>query len=496
MRRRIAATALPVVCAALLCLVNVEGFTLPMKFTVGVVFVTVAWWAFEVMPMPVVALVPLVAISLSGVLPPAKILSYYLHPLIFMLIGVFLLGSAALRSGLATRTAYYLMTRKWVDGKTRRIGLAFMIASAMVSLFVSNTATVAVFLPIVRGVANAFAASLVKSPDSGDSEITLSTLRFPGYLVACVLLGAQSTGFALMVGSPVSLAANSAFENTMGYGIGIYRWSLMGVPLSLAVLATYWFVLNKVYPPDCEEFPSYSDIAAARERLGKLTGQEKVALLGLALVVFLWLVPPVLHQLGLNGNFIAYLDKVSYLYTVPLYVSMIFFIVPVDRKGKSLLDWNTAQKDIGWGIILLVAGALSFSSLFSDQTIGLGGFVRGTLKGVVKQGSFTTTLVLVIGSGLICLLLTSVVSSTGFISLYASLTVPVAASIGLNAEAFAVMLGALGNIDFILPCGGAPAATAFSSGVFTVPRMFKIMLPCAVAAATVVMVLCSILVLR
>lgn len=127
-----------------------------MKLTIGVILMTMIWWAFQVMPLPVVSLIPLVAMSLSGVVPPATMLSYYLNPVIFMLIVVFLLGSTINKSGLALRLSYYLMTRGWVAGRTRRLGLAFMLAVAIILLFASDAATVALFLPLVLPLAKAF----------------------------------------------------------------------------------------------------------------------------------------------------------------------------------------------------------------------------------------------------------------------------------------------------------------------------------------------------
>lgn len=161
----------------------------------------------------------------------------------------------------------------------------------------------------------------------------------------------------------------------MGFGINVYDWVKIRIPLAVVLFTTYWVVLNLVFPPDRKQFPPYVDLVASKSLLGPITRKEWIALAGLGTALFLWLVPPVLKQVGLGGPVMTYLDKVTYLYLVPVYPSILYFLVPADRGSRPLLDWKDAQEDIRWGVILLIAGALSFSSLLSDPALGLGAFL-------------------------------------------------------------------------------------------------------------------------
>ncbi len=466
-------------------LINVPGFTVQMKFTVGVVFLTIMFWAFEAMPLPIASLIPLVFMSLSGIIAPVTMVGYYLQPIIFLLIGSFLLGSAVLRSGLAERIAYFLMTMSWVKGKTRRIGFAFMLSAAIITIFVSNTATVALFLPIIMSVAKLFSDNKDKI---AQAEINSSKQRdgksnVPGFLIFCVLLGAQSSGFAIMIGSTVSVAAIGVLQKLTGAGVNIYEWAKMGVPMTILVFLAFWVIVNFVYPPDVKEFPGYSELIEHRSNLGRMTKKEWITVLGLFVAIFLWLVVPCLKQLGFDNALILYLTKVAYLHVVPIYAAILFFLIPADAEKKPLLTWKDASADVNWGVILLIAGALSFSGMFSDQSVGLLGFLEGSLQAL----SSSSGLILVLASAILCVLLTSFISSTGFASMYLTVTIPIAAAIGLNVHAYTIMIGSLGNMDFILPSGGAPCATAFSAGVVTVPELFRTMLPCAIGGGIVIM---------
>ena len=473
----------------LIC-IKVPGFTYQMKFTLAVVFATIICWAFEVLPLPIASLIPLVAMGLSGIVSPSTIMGYYLQPLMLMLLGLYLLASATMRSGLALRISYYLVSRKWVGGDPRRIGLAFMLASAAISTIASNTAVVALFLPIVQAVTATLQSGQGQTP--GQPVVGVAKpkgLALPAYLIFCVLLGAQSSGFAIMVGSPVSIAANGALEKITGHGMGILEWAKIGVPISCAVFVAFFLTLNWVCKTKRYASIEPTIMQHLAENLGPMTTKERVALSGLLLTVALWILPPMLRQLGWTGPLLSYLANVSYLYAVPLYTCLLYFLIPVNKEGNTLLDWKTAQGDVNWGIILLIAGALSFSSLFADKSIGLSSFIGSHLGalGPMPVGG------LVAVSIVCCVVLTSFISSTGFMAMFASLAIPLAISQGINVRAFTVMIAAMGNMDFVLPSGGAPGATAFSSGDFTVADMAKTMFPCAISGVLAAAIVGTIL---
>jgi sodium-dependent dicarboxylate transporter 2/3/5 len=473
-----------------LALVKAPDVTYQMKFTLAVIFTTITWWGFEVLPLPVASLLPLVAMGLSGIISPSTIMGYYLQPLVLMLVGLYLMGSAMMRSGLALRISYYLVSRKWVGGHPWRIGLAFMLAAAAVSTIASNTAVVALFLPIVQAVTATLQSGQGQTP--GQPVVGVAKpkgLALPAYLIFCVLLGAQSSGFAIMVGSPVSIAANGAFEKITGHSMSILEWAKVGVPISCAVFVAFFLTLNWVCKSKRYASIDPSITRHFAESLGPMTAKELVAFSGLLLTLALWLLPPVIRQLGWTGSFSSYLDKVSYLYAVPLYTSLLYFLIPVNKEGGSVLDWKMAQEDVNWGIVLLVAGALSFSSLFADKGIGLSAYIGSSLAAIGP----VSPAVLIGVSIVCCVVLTSFISSTGFMAMFASLAIPLAISQGINVRAFTVMISAMGNMDFVLPSGGAPGATAFSSGSFTVAEMMRAMLPCVISGVLAAAIVGTIL---
>lgn len=469
----------------LLCTIRPVGFTFTMGFTLGVIMWTVLWWAFEVMPLPVTSMIPLIAMSLSGIVKPATMVGYFLPHIIFLFIGIYIISSAFFRSGLARRWAYYLVTRRWVKGSTTRMGLAVLTVGFSLSIFVSNTATVALLLPVVLAISISYAAQYYQV-DVEKIEISSSefqALRFPVFLVFCALLGAQAGGFVLIVGTPVAIAANGVIEKMTGAPLGIVEWGIQGVPTGIAVAVVFFLIIKMIYKPEVRHFPRSETLAKEYEKCGKINAKEIVTILGFAIVVVLWILPSFLYLVAPKAAFVRALRNISYIYAVPMYVSFLYFLVPTSRKTwEPVLKWREAQADINWGIILLICGALSFASLLGDRDIGLGAYITNS---IAKMHFGTTGLF--VGTALIDVTLTNFVSSTGFGTFLATLLLPVAQSLGVSIKVFAVMLSAISCMDFSLPSGGAPGATAFGSGVLTIPKMLKGAIPCVLGGTLVIL---------
>jgi solute carrier family 13 (sodium-dependent dicarboxylate transporter), member 2/3/5 len=337
----------------LLLLPAPEGLSQEGWRVVAVASLMIIWWITEAIPVPATALVPIALFPLTGATTGGAATAPYGDPIIFLFMGGFVLALAMERWNLHRRIALNIVAR--TGTQQGRIVGGFMIATAFCSMWVSNTATVVMMLPVALSVIG------LLSDDKQSS--------FPLSLLLGVAYAASIGGVATLIGTPPNALLAGTLNQVYGYDIGFARWMIIGVPLAVVMLAVSWVLLTRItLKLDKGEVAGAADLF--RSELGKLgawsTPEKRVAIIFVA-TAFAWIFRTVLADYvpGLNDTSIA------------IVAAILLFLVPAgDGKGGALIEWRHALR-LPWGVLLLFGGGLSLAA--AVVSTGLDEFIGGQL---------------------------------------------------------------------------------------------------------------------
>ena len=425
--------------------------------TVGAVGAWMAiWWVAEAIPIPVTALLPLFLFPLTGAISPAEASAPYANRLVFLFLGGFLLAVAIERWELHRRIA--LLTIALVGTSPRRIVLGFMVATAFLSMWVSNTATAMLMTPIGLAVVHQ-TADLVEQSDL-EVPTAEGEFRFGTTLMLSIAYAASIGGVGTLIGSPPNIIFAGFVASTYGQDISFAQWMAYGVPISVIGVVVCWLYLTQVVlRHDLDELPGDTDVISERRRaLGPMTRPEKLVCVVFGAVAVGWLTRRTLLE-----PLVPMIDDAA----IAILGAVALFVIPVrDEDGEFtfLLDWTTGLK-IPWGVILLFGGGLSLAAGVEES--GLGEWIGAQL--FVLEG--TALLWIVVAVALLAVFLTEVTSNTAM----TAMLVPIlgALAVGLAVHPYALMVTAttVASLAFMLPVATPPNAVVFGSGYLTVPQM-------------------------
>lgn len=410
------------------------------------------WWATEAVPVPVTALMPLVCFAPLGILDMKAASAPYANPTIFLFLGGFILAAALQKSGLHRRIAYFILG--FVSTGAQAIILGFMLVSAVLSMWMTNTSTTMMLLPI--------ALSILSSLDLDEQSVSERARRnFQLSLLLGIAYAATIGGMTTLVGTPPNAFLAGFMSETYGLDIGFAQWMLVGVPLAAVMLPLTWWGLTRwIYPVDFKT-PEQARLKLVQQRkaLGKTRKEEWRVGSIFALVALAWMTRPLLQQWfqldGLSDAGIAMLAAVS------------LFVVPSGEKGRgALMDWQDMH-DIPWGILLLFGGGLSLAAAVS--TSGLAEWLGQSLINLNTFGM----LILVLSATAMVVFLTEMTSNLATAATF----LPVVAAIALEIGGLPITLTApvalAASCAFMLPVATPPNAIVFSSGYISIPQMAK-----------------------
>jgi len=400
----------------------------------GITLLTVIWWVTEAVPIPATSLVPFALLPLFGIVDHKTVASSLGSHVILLLMGAFMLSKALEKSGAHERLAVYMVRLVGVSSG-RRLVFGFMLAAGFPSMWISNTATTLIMLPMALAI--------------------LSHVDNPKLKVALILGIAYASsvgGIGTLIGTPPNVIFMAIYEEQTGREFGFLAWMKIGVPvvlISLPIMAL-WLTRNVKLEHEIE-IPT----------LGPWRIEEKRTLIVFGLTALAWI-----FRKEPFGGWSGYFDvSIAGDSTVALFAVVMMFVVP-NGKGGRLLDWKTANS-IPWGMLLLFAGGIAIAK----------GFVASGLSGML--GEWLTSLanlpviVMMLTICLVVTYLTEITSNTATATLLMPILAVAAIASGYDPMVFMIPAAMCASCAFMLPVATAPNAIAYGTGEIEIQDMVK-----------------------
>jgi solute carrier family 13 (sodium-dependent dicarboxylate transporter), member 2/3/5 len=445
------------------------GLTDGGRATAAVAVLVATWWVCESLPLAVTSLVPIVLLPLTGALDLTATTSAYANPLVFLFLGGFVLALAMQRWGLHRRVA--LLTLRAVGTQPRRLVGGFMLATAGLSMWVSNTATTVMMLPIGISVLGLVAGRLHDDPE-GDphhppgqpvSESS-PTPRFAVGLMLGIAYAASIGSLATLIGTPPNTFLAGYLAQNHGIDLGFGRWMLLALPLAVVFLVIAWLLLTRwLYPPEIDEVPGGAALLRDElARLGPLSRGERNVLVVFVLMAGSWIARAPLQGL-LAGTPLAAIDDPI----IAIAGAVLLFALPVDgRRGVFTMDWASTRQ-LPWGVLLLFGGGLALAAAVADN--GVDRYVGSLLAGLGDLPLLATIGIVAVT----VLLLTELTSNTATTAALVPVVAGTAVVLGVDPLVLTIPAALAASCAFMLPVATPPNAIVFGSGYVTVPQMVR-----------------------
>ncbi|MDX1640613.1 MAG: SLC13 family permease [Balneolaceae bacterium] len=416
--------------------------------TTAVAVLMATWWITEAIPIAATSLLPIVLLPVLGIAPIGDSTAPYANPLIFLFMGGFIIAIAMQRWDLHKRIALRIIN--FVGVKPSSIIIGFIIASAFLSMWVSNTATALMMLPIALSVLH-----FTDRKDSGESPVT----NFEIVLVLAIAYACNIGGIATLIGTPPNaLFAGFMLEN-YNVEVSFVRWMSIGIPLILVLLPLMYFILTKlIFPIKLKELPGGREVINNQlKEIGKIRIPERRVAIVFTITACLWIFRPLLSNIlpGLSDAGIA------------IAAGIVLFIIPSGNDdGKKLLAWHN-MKDLPWGILILFGGGLSLAMAISSS--GLASWIGESVKSLEAFPIF----VLLLSVILIVVFLTEITSNTATTAAFLPILASTAIGMGQNPLMFILPAAISASCAFMLPVATPPNAIIYGSGKVSIPQMAK-----------------------
>ena len=399
------------------------------------------WWATEAFPIAVTSLLPILLFPLSGGLSMKETVLGYSHPIIYLFIGGFILAIAIEKWNLHKRIALNIISL--IGDSKKKIILGVMLACAFLSMWISNTATTVMMLPI--GLA------IIK-------QVKTDTKDFSVALMLSIAFSASIGGVATLIGTPPNLILAANIQKKFDVELGFFEWMQIGLPFSILLLTICWVYLTQIaFNLNSEQNQSITTVKEELKNLGAMTVEEKRVLTIFILTAFSWLSRSYLQ------NFIPQLNDSI----IALGAMFLLFFIPSKDKAHKLISWKEAEQ-LPWGILLLFGGGISIANGFSIS--GLASWLGSQFNLLEHVGLFILLLCIVSSVNF----LTEITSNLATTSIVLPILIPLAYMV--NMHPYILMIGATiaASCAFMLPVATPPNAIVFGSGVFKMSDMIKI----------------------
>jgi sodium-dependent dicarboxylate transporter 2/3/5 len=426
-----------------------EGLSKPANAVLASTIWIAIWWISEVIPIAVTALLPIILFPLTGGLNINETTASYGHKYIFLFIGGFILALTIEKWNLHKRIALNII--KIVGTSVVNIILGFMVATSFLSMWISNTASSVMLLP----VGMAIVLQLRDNPNTVEDENRI----FGKALMLAIAYSASIGGMATLIGTPTNLVLAGVIQTSFDVEITFSQWFIFGFPIALILLFLSWLYLTRfAFKFKQKEFPGgKAEINRQIKTLGSMTYEEKVVLFIFVCTAFAWITRSFIIQ-----KIIPVIDDTI----IAITFSILLFIIPSRQKNVNIMSWKDAVK-LPWGIVLLFGGGLALASGFESS--GLASWIGSQLS-ILEALPFIVLLLILIAVVNFLTEITSNVATTAML-------LPILVSLApvLNVHPYYLMVAATvaASCAFMLPVATPPNAVVFGSGYLRISDMVK-----------------------
>jgi solute carrier family 13 (sodium-dependent dicarboxylate transporter), member 2/3/5 len=461
---------LGICCFIIILLLPVSaGMTISVKRTAACAVLMAVWWITEAIPIPATALLPLVLYPLLKILNAGEVALAYADKNIFLFMGGFFIAMAMQKHNLHKRIALFIIYL--LGTSSRKLILGFMIATAFLSMWISNTATAMMMLPIALAVLSHVESLYAEKGIQTDKH----NFPFAIALMLGIAYAASIGGVGTLVGTPPNIIFAGMVKKILpGTGeIGFLQWMSVGIPVVLVFLPVTWLYLVYIgAPPKVNKIPGgkkmiYEELRA----MGKMSTGERITLIVFILTALGWIFKSNIHIGSFTiPGWVSALHMEKYIHdsTIAMVGGLVLFILPTNLKKKEFaLDWEWAKK-IPWGILILFGGGFALASSF--ETSGLDQWI-GSLLGNLNNVSI---FLLIICTCLLMTFLTEVTSNTATIAMMLPVLAALAASMNINPFILMVPATFSTSFAFMMPVATPPNAIVFGSEYLKIHQMARI----------------------
>ncbi len=434
-------------------------------YMLAIALLMAIWWMTEAVPIAITALLPVVLFPLFGIMNGKAVSSTYFNHIIFLFIGGFIVALAMEKWNLHRRIALKILL--WIGVSPNRILIGFMVATAFLSMWISNTATAMMMVPIALSVLSQLEEKI------GEQYVR----KYSVALLLGIAYSASIGGIATLIGTPPNIAFTQIYSQTFPSApeIGFAKWIVFGLPLSILMLVMAWLVLYLIFVPKTKfESGARDTLVAEYKKLGKISYEEIIVLVSFIVLALLWL-----FRSGFDislGHVSLKLPGWAKLFTHPEYfndgtaamlIALILFLIPSKKdKSDAIMDCKTLAK-LPWNIVLLFGGGFALAKGF--EVSGLSLWIAHQFESLNHLNIIFVVAVV----SVVVVILTEFTSNTAT----TQMVLPVLASmaVGMNIEPLLLMIPATisASLAFMLPVATPPNIIIFGSGRVTIPDMLK-----------------------
>ena len=429
-----------------------EGLSLEAHKTAALFLLMGIWWATEAVPVAVTALVPLALFPMLGIVDIQSAANPYANKTIYLFFGGFLIATAIQKWDLHKRIALFVLEYAGSNGASLILG--FMLTAAVISMWVMNTATTIMLLPIGLAV-----ITVVKETVKGLSEKEMESFQLA--LLLGIAYGATIGGMSTLIGTGPNGMLAAFMADNYNLDISFVDWMKVGVPLSAVMLPCSWLILTRViFKVEFETSQETKDLLSnMKQELGKFDGAEFKVFVVFVLTAITWMLRTVLDDIkGLEGLSDAGIAMISALF---------LFLLPSGNKEKkgALLEWKDAQENVPWGLLVLFGGGLSLAN--AVQATGLAVWMGN----LIPQGISIVLIVILVVTMII--FLTELTSNMATTATFLPVVAAIAIQSDFNPLLVTAAVALAASCAFMLPVATPPNAIVFGSGLIRVPQMAR-----------------------
>ena len=408
------------------------------------------WWATEAVPIAITALIPLVFFPLLGVASIEATAAPYANKNIFLFLGGFFLSLAIQKCNLHKRIALTIL--KFTGTRGKSIIAGFMVSSCLLSMWIMNTSTTIMLLPIGLAI-----IAVVKESMTELSE--LEKLNFQVALLLGIAYAANIGGIATLIGTAPNMALNGFMEEQYNVSISFLDWMKVGVPVSLTLLPLAWLSLTRLsFPVNFQTSEqTQATIINMRHSLGEIKTSEKRVLFIFLFTAFLWVTRGQINNIpGLEG-----LSDPG----IAMLCGLALFLTPSGSTSENLLEWKDAERGVPWGVLLLFGGGLSLAA--AAQSTGLAAWIGG----LMPVGLSIVLLVFMFTA--LIIFLTELTSNLATTATFLPIVAIIATQFGFDPILLTASIAIAASCAFMLPVATPPNAIVFGSELIKVPQMMR-----------------------